>query len=281
MVRIGLLMNVSDERRIEQSAENSEMALKVAEAGIQIARSTFFDPLAAQSATETTKLASIDGFYKGGYFLAQLESGFRGAEKWKQWRYDIGVSGNNTASEVTAPLFQVWLSGDNGITGGFENPNNWVSYFVENSFGIVARGTFFTIEDSSGNTMVRAHDEYTGDQRVDKDNPGFTANQDYWVDDKSIAGNDPAIGGTVAFAIETSPMASFSNYTTKTGLAEPVLFQQTLYFTYAGHDVDPGGTDGPRVGPGPEVPESAQATQPCGLQSRRGHRASPRNRLEW
>ena len=41
---IGMLANVDEDLKISKNHENSERALKIAEAGIQIARSTFFDP---------------------------------------------------------------------------------------------------------------------------------------------------------------------------------------------------------------------------------------------
>ena len=56
---IGLLTNVDDEIKMNKSAENSEMALKVAEAGIQVARSTFFDST-DKEITTTAELSSID-----------------------------------------------------------------------------------------------------------------------------------------------------------------------------------------------------------------------------
>jgi hypothetical protein len=235
---IGLLTNVDDEIKMNKSAENSEMALKVAEAGIQVARSTFFDS-SERDITTTAQLSSIDGFYRGGYFLAQMKSGFQGAEKWVQWRYDEGVTGNNDSSEVSHPVFPVWMTGANGVNGSWTG-TGFASFYVKNIYSIVARGTYFSIEDSNGNTVVRAHDEYTGAQKVDRDDKTFP-NPLYWNYDKKLKGAIPGVGN-VNFAVGMSPMASFSNYTLKTGAAVPVLAQQTLYFTYSGSSTDLSGS---------------------------------------
>lgn len=228
---IGLLTNVDDDLRMSKSVENSEKALKVAEAGIQMARSTFFDPGAVE-VIDTQELSSIDGFYRGGYFLAQLESGFRGEEKWVQWRYDEGVTGHNPVSEITAPVFHVWQTSALGVNGTWSNAR----FNITPIYGIVARGTYFPIEDTSGNTEVRAHDEYTGAREVDSDYPAFAT--DYWIGDKAlITGQD---GLDVKYAINMSPMVSFSNYSS--GGTQPVLVQQKLYFTYAGSGTDLSGS---------------------------------------
>lgn len=225
---IGLLTNVDDEIKLSKSTENSERALKIAETGIQVARATFFDPTVKQ-VVRTEEISSVDGFYRGGYFLAQLESGFRGAEKWTQWRYDNGVSAYNDISEIVVPVFRVWATGNNGVNGSWRyegEVNRWM-FYTRNLYPVVARGTYFSIEESSGDTLVRAHDEYTGRQEVT--NEGETAI--YWADDKSVLNKS----GT-NMATFMSAMASFSDYSSVPGTTEPVLVRQRLYFTYAGHD---------------------------------------------
>lgn len=233
---IGLLMNVDDEIKLSKSMENSERALKVAEAGIQVARATFFDPTVKQ-VLQTEEISSVDGFYRGGYFLAQLESGFRGEEKWTQWRYDNSVSAYNDVSEIVTPVFRVWATGNNGINGSWQyeySTNQWM-LFARNLFPVVARGTYFSIEQTSGDTLVRAHEEYTGKQVV-KDEGETTT---YWKDDKSVLGGyNPSTAETTTAVSATfmSAMASFSDYSSVPGATEPVLARQRLYFTYAGND---------------------------------------------
>jgi len=226
---IGLLTSVDDELKMGKSVENSERALKIAEAGIQVARSTFFDP-AVKKIERTEEISSIDGFYRGGYFLAQLKSGFQGNEKWTQWRYDGEVSAHNEISEITTPLFRVWGTGANGVNGmwNYEGSVNKWMYWVNNQYGLVARGTYFSIESASGDTLMRAHDEYTGKQVVRNEGESVI----YWQDDKKVTNTTP----DVESATLMSAMASFSNYSLAAGSTVPALRHQMLYFTYAGHD---------------------------------------------
>ena len=241
---IWLLFAVTDEQRLSKSAENAERALKIAEAGIQIARSTFADS-GLKNITSTMELSAVDGFYRGGYFLAQLQSGFQGEEKWKDWRYDEGVGGTNLISNISAPVFHVWQTGSKGVNGSFTGTN----FYANPIYGIVARGTYFPIEyktsvsnTSATDTKVRAHDEYTGAPKVDVDyeQTGFGSKY-YWIGDKKL---DTTLDGrTVNYAVNMSPMVSFSNYSSRTGLAAPVLDQQTAYFTYSGSSsANPSGT---------------------------------------
>jgi hypothetical protein len=235
---IGLLTNVDDEIRMSKSAENSEMALKIAEAGIQVGRSTFVNPAVSQ-VTQTEEFSSIDGFYRGGYFLVQMKSGFQGAEKWVQWRYDEGVTGHNPVSEISAPVFHVWRTGAPGINGSWGGIS-WQDYSINPIYGIVARGTYFPIESISGNTEIRAHDEYTGDEKVIRDTDDFTEAIYYWRNDKALTTTFDGL--TVGYAVNMNPMVSFSNYSSKTGEIEPVLDQQTLYFVYSGNDTNLSGS---------------------------------------
>lgn len=234
ILAIGLLMNVDDDLQMSKSVENSEMALKVAEAGIQIARSTFFDP-AVKQVKETEELASIDGFYMGGYFLAQLRSGFQGEEKWTQWRYDADATGHNSESEVSAPVFHVWRTGALGVNGSWASAD-WRRFSIRPIYGIVARGTYFPIQLASGGTDIRAHDEYSGETKVDRDDASFSS-QYYWTYDKTIPTTFDGL--TVNYGVEMSPMVSYSNYVDKVGAAQPVLSQQTLYFVYSGSANNP------------------------------------------
>jgi len=235
---MAMLSNVNQELKMSKNFENSERALKIAEAGVQIARSSFFDP-ALVASTGTKEVTSVDGFIMGGYFLTRLESNFRGNEKWTQWRHDEGLSGNNNESEITVPLRTVWFTNSSGINGSWTGN----TFYVNNIYSIVARGTYFPIEGASG-TLVRAHDEYTGKQKVDKDDPAF-ANPYYWTYDKAL--NDTALAvtypfnGPVNYAVGMSPMVSFSDYTTKIntdGKLGEVIIQQTLYFAYSGSSTD-------------------------------------------
>ncbi|PID58315.1 hypothetical protein CSB45_04410 [candidate division KSB3 bacterium] len=219
ILAIGLLTNVDDELKMSKSVENSERALEIAEAGVQIARSKFFNP-SAQIVNQTIELSSVDGFYRGGYFLTQLQSGFQGEEKWTQWRYDGKVSGNNVESEITVPLYRVWATGNLGVNGFWDTPTR---FFATNLYAIVAGGTYFSIQSTTGDTLIRAHDEYTGKQKVTDVDETTT----YWLDDKSIAGSY-----NVNTASWMSSIASFSNFdSTK---SPPEILSQTLYFTYAG-----------------------------------------------
>lgn len=208
ILSIGLLSNVDEDLKISKNEEFSERALKIAETGIQVARSTFFDP---SNITElnsgTLPVTSVNGFSQGGYFMAYLTSGFAGREKWTQWRYDLGISGNNAESEITAPLMRVWATGQTGTNGSWRSGNQ---YYVTNLFGVAATGVYFPIENgASGTTVVRSHQEHTGELLADR--PMATA----------------------AYYVRQSPMTSYSRYDLDSK-GDPILREQSLYFTYNG-----------------------------------------------
>jgi hypothetical protein len=217
---VGMLMNVYENLKISKNSENSERALKVAEAGVQIARASFFDPKRPEIGM-TQKLFSVDGFIHGGYFLTRMVSGFAGNEKWVQWHYDAAVTGYNTESKITSPVRRVWATSAPGQNGAWDR---WGMFNVNNLYGIVARGLYFPIETNTGSTIdtkVRAHNEFTGVQDLG-----------VWKDDKVLT--NAAMTPAVAYAAKMSPMSTFSNYSTGWGDPQPTLLNQTLYFTYAG-----------------------------------------------
>ena len=214
ILSIGMLANVDEDIKISKNLERSERALKIAESGLQIARATFFDPAEKElGLDETRELHSVNGFIHGGYFLAQLTSGFSGREKWTQWRYDIGLSGNNVESEITAPLRRVWVTNDRGVNGSWSGD----TFYANNLYGVVATGVYLPIE-SGGDTDVRAHHEYTGRKNIWS---GTGA-------DKSVI----ATGSTsdALYAVDMSPMTTYTEYG-----GDDVRDTQVLYFTYAGN----------------------------------------------
>ena len=223
ILSIGMLANVDEDIKISKNQERSERALKVAEAGLQIARSTFFDSAESNfSGDETRELHSVNGYIHGGYFLAQLTSGFTGQEKWTQWRYDIGLSGNNQESEITAPLRRVWATNDNGTNGSWSG----TAFYAENLYGIVATGVYFPIAGGS-DTDVRAHHEYTGRQNV-----WSTPNVDM-----SLIATKPTASDASSYAVNMSPMTTYTDYAgTDTRVA------QIIYFTYSGSATDLSGS---------------------------------------
>jgi Tfp pilus assembly protein PilX len=229
ILAVGLLMNVEENLKITKNTENSEAALKVAEAGVRIAAASFFD-LQNKEINATERLYSVNGFIHGGYFLTQMRSGFSGNEKWIQWHYNASVTGYNIDSDITNPVRRVWATAAPGQNGSWTTGGS-PSYYVGNIFGIVAKGVYFPIEYDPGattDTKVRAHHEFTGAQDL-----GF------WKEDKVVTNTTQS----VAYAAKMSPMASFSNYSTGTGDLEPTLLNQTLYFTYSGSGTAIGGED--------------------------------------
>ena len=229
---IAILADVRGELRMSGIDRNSEKALKLAELGVQVAQATILQGAVSGS------LASVDGFAGGGYFFTSVGSGFPGNEKWEQWHYDAGITGNNIMSEVTTPLRTIWMKEAPGRNGLIRPDGKFV---LNNVYPIVAGGAFFPIEFETA-TDLRAVDEYTGKAGVSRFDPpdgNFS-----WVGDDE--GDKTAAEATVAntgyndgYATRMSPMASFSNMTTPT-IGDPYIIQQTIYFTYAG-DVS-GGT---------------------------------------
>ena len=218
---IALFADVQTEVKMSGMERNSERALKLAEAGVQIARATFLQDELYANLTSTRELASVDGFMQGGYFFTSLGSGLPGNEKWVQWHYDASISGNNTQSEVTTPLKRVWATAAKGQNG------EWISsseYNVANLYAIVAGGAYFQLQQGS-DFLVRAHDEYTGARKV-RD----YQNSVVWEDDKYLKNTTL----NKDFAKLMSPIASYSNLSTIPNKENPAVTQQTLYFTYAG-----------------------------------------------
>ncbi|GAK52986.1 Tfp pilus assembly protein PilX [Candidatus Moduliflexus flocculans] len=207
ILAIGMLANVDEDLKISKNYENSERALKIAENGIQIAREKFFDGGSYANLTDTTKpVTSVNGFINGGYFLTYLTSGFAGNETWEQWRYNFNLSGNNTESEITAPLFTVWATAKPGTNGRWDGS----VYYLTNLNGIVATGVFFPIENTAnGDTNLRTHHEYTGT----------------YLSDRSLVG-----GGQTLLGVKMSPTATYTRYKDRQTLRE-----QVMYFTYNGH----------------------------------------------
>ncbi len=71
---IAILADVEGELKMSGIDRNSERALKIAEAGVQIARGTFMKDYLYENLTTTQEPASVDGFVQGGYFLASLRA---------------------------------------------------------------------------------------------------------------------------------------------------------------------------------------------------------------
>ena len=219
ILAIGMLSNVEEDIEMSKNEENSERALKIAEAGIQVARSSFFDP-SQKNITQTEEISSVDGYIHGGYFMAYLASGIVGAEKWTQWRYDMGVTGNNTESEVSVPLRKVWATGALGTNGSLST----TKLTIKNLYGIVATGVYFPIEfddttNTTVDTKVRAHHEYTGSQKLT-----------FWKYDKKLTNTTSPYD--IKYASNMSPMATITEYS---GGPTDDPDTQRLYFTYAGH----------------------------------------------
>ncbi len=216
---VAVLADVQGELRMSAVARNSERALKLAELGVKLAQAT------VQHGAVSGSLASVDGFADGGYFFTSMGSGMPGNEKWEQWHYDAGISGNNPMSEVTTPLRPVWMKeslGRNGIFSGSDQ------FTVNNVYPIVAGGAYFPIEYTT-DTKLRAVDEYTGQEGVTFDPDGnFT-----WEGD-SNGDKTNADTSNDAYAVLMSPMASYSNLSTIPGQDNPQIIQQTIYFTYSG-----------------------------------------------
>jgi hypothetical protein len=225
IILVAVMADVQSELKMSGVERNSERALKIAEAGVQIARATFMREDLFQNLTSTQSIASVDGFFQGGYFFASLGSGLPGNEKWPQWHYDSQISGHNEESEVSTPLRRVWATGARGRNG------SWTAsgvYQTTNIFAIIAGGTYFPIEQDTL-TLLRAHDEYSGDQKV-MNKPKTVV---YWQDDKSLAENIPSAPGyNKGYATRLSPMASYSKIDIVAG--EPAITQQAIYFTYGG-----------------------------------------------
>ncbi len=223
ILAIGMLSNVDEDLKISKNYENSERALKIAENGVQIARATFFDPSEAEMAIGTKLVSSVNGFLDGGYFLTYLTSGFAGNETWTQWRYNFGLTGNNTESEITAPLFNVWATNELGVNGRWSSGVGYIDYYVQNIYGVVATGVYFPIEQlaSTVDTTIRSHHEYSGKH----------------VADRNVIG-----GGGTNYAAHVSPFASYTRYKDRATLEE-----QVLYFTYTGGAANSGAATAPET----------------------------------
>jgi len=213
ILAIGMLSNVDEDLKISKNFENSERALKIAEHGVQIARANFFDPFQKTIDIGADQpVQSVNGFINGGYFLTYLTSGFAGNETWTQWRYNFSLTGNNTESEITAPLFNVWATNQLGVNGYWTMSGTTPdSFYVSNIYGVVATGVYFPIQQlvsSSTDTTIRSHHEYTGK----------------FVSDRNVIG-----GGGTSYASNVSPFASYTRYKDRATLKE-----QVLYFTYSG-----------------------------------------------
>jgi hypothetical protein len=234
IIVIAVLADVQGEIRMSGIARNSERALKLAETGVQVARATI-----AQGAVSSA-IASVDGFVDGGYFFTSLGSGMPGNEKWEQWHYDAGISGNNLMSEITTPLRPVWIKESPGRNGKFDDGN----FTLTNIYPIIAGGAYFPIEFST-DTELRAIDEYTGQEGVvfDPENAStFNWTGDSEGDKSNQENINTNIGYNNSYAVLMSPMASYSNLSSIPGQDNPQITLQTIYFTYLG-DVSGGSAD--------------------------------------
>ncbi|MDY0093584.1 MAG: hypothetical protein RBT80_12870 [Candidatus Vecturithrix sp.] len=224
---IAVLADVQGELRMSAVERNSERALKLAELGVQIARGTILQ------GELSGELASVDGFASGGYFFTTLGSGFPGNEKWEQWHFDASITGNNTLSEITAPVRPIWTKELQGVNGTWEGEN----FTLHNLYGIIAGGAYFTLEEDNI-TAIRAVDEYRGSPGVEFDPKGYLAGAEWKGDpegDKTLSEATSANAGyNRGFATRVSPMASYTNISTIPGEENPLIVRQTLYLTYAG-----------------------------------------------
>lgn len=236
-----ILADVEGELKMSGVERNSERALKIAEAGVQIARSSVGGDATFLNLTGSLPLIHVDGFINGGYFFTTLGSGMPSDEKWTQWHYDSQLAGNNFESSINTPLWRVWGSGAQGTNGTWFKDGDWYLN-VQNLYAIVAGGVYFTIEKTATlDTAVRAHDEYSGETKIanwgQSMNPVENTSKPaiFWEGDKMVA-RSAGTGSNNNYALKVSPMASFSNVSTiPTKLEHPtVVTQQTLYFTYAG-----------------------------------------------
>lgn len=230
---LALLTDVKTEVQMSGIERNSERALKLAEAGIHIARATFLQDELYLNVTTTRPLISVDGFMNGGYFVTSLGSGLPGSEKWLEWHFDSGVSGHNQESEITEYLKRVWATGPRGQNGGWDSTDA-TKFNLNNLYGIVAGGLFYPIEQGKS-TVIRAHDEYSGLEKI-KSNEQIRSygktNNEYilWQGDKAI--HDTTYNSSYARLV--SPMASFVNLSTVPLREKPVITQHTMYFSYIG-----------------------------------------------
>ena len=142
-ILVVVLADVQSELKMSGVDQNSERALKLAEACANIARANFSVGGSAENLTTTQELASVDAFLQGGYCFAHLGSGFPGYEKWVQWHYNAAITGNNDQSEITTPLRRVWATGSLGRNGSWRGGSN---FYVNNIYAIVAGGAYFPIE---------------------------------------------------------------------------------------------------------------------------------------
>ena len=230
---LAMLTDVKTEVQMSGIERNSERALKLAEAGVHIARATFLQDELYMNVTTTRPLVSVDGFMNGGYFVTSLGSGLPGSEKWLEWHYDSSVSGHNPQSEITEYLKRVWATGPLGQNGAWPGTDA-TRFNLDNLYGIVAGGLYYPIEKGN-TTVIRAHDEYSGMEKI-KSNEQIRSygktNNEYvlWEGDKNVHDSTYNAG----YARLLSPMASFVNLSTIPQREKPVITQHTIYFTYIG-----------------------------------------------
>ncbi len=231
IISLSIFIEAQGELKRSTTARNSEKALKLAETGVQIARA-----MLDEGGIEGS-LSSVDGYAMGGYFFTSMGSGMPGNEKWEQWHYDSGITGNNVQSEITVPLRPVWMKesdGRNGIMVGS-------AVTVTNLYAVVAGGAYFQIEEDT-ETKIRAVDEFTGasgstDTPLKYDADGVFTWEGDTNGDKTILENTPSnVGYNNNYAINMSPMGSYANFSTVPDKTDPVIVQQTLYYSYAGYD---------------------------------------------
>ncbi|MCP4402614.1 MAG: hypothetical protein GY801_35580 [bacterium] len=227
IIVLAIFNDATSELRRSGIARNSERALKLAETGVQVARAMLEEGGVGGS------LSSVDGFSDGGYFFASMGSGMPGNEKWEQWHYDSQITGNNVQSEISVPLRPVWMKEAYGRNGLIESNSR---VYINNLYGIVSGGAYFPIEAAT-TTNIRAVHEFTGESGTTDtplkyntaDNVSYTWEGDT-NGDKTVAINSYNNG----YAINMSPMASYSNFSTVPDKSDPVITHQTLYHTYAG-----------------------------------------------
>ena len=125
IIAMAVFIDAQGEVKRSGVARNSEKALKLAETGVQLARAM------VEQEGVSGEVASVDGFSQGGYFLASVGSGMPGNEKWEQWHYDSGISGNNVQSEITTPLRPVWMKEAPGRNGSWSGSSFYLNNIYE------------------------------------------------------------------------------------------------------------------------------------------------------